>query len=307
MNRLMLSRFANYLEEIARLGSVRRAAERLNVSASAIDKQLLRAEEELGVPLFERLPRGMRLTSAGELVVHRLRGWRRDMATIQSEIEELQGLRRGEVRIAAAPECIAGFLPGALAAFRRDHARIACAVQVVHSDLVRQMVIDGQVDFGLTFSPPPMPGVQVTAEARFVPHALLPETPTQTARPEETISIDAFFAAPMVLPESALHLRDIADILVSRVRREVANAVVTNSLELMHDLVAQGVGHGLVVLPERHAGSARPGLRWLPFAERNLPAIRLSLVVPAERSISVAALTAKDCFETCLAAARCET
>ncbi|TWB13433.1 regulatory helix-turn-helix LysR family protein [Rhizobium sp. ERR 1071] len=69
MSRLLFSRFAHYLDEIANHGSIRKAAERLNVSASAINKQLISAEEEFGVALFERLPRGMRLTSAGELLV----------------------------------------------------------------------------------------------------------------------------------------------------------------------------------------------------------------------------------------------
>ena len=94
MSRLVFSRFANYLDEIARQGSIRKAAEILNISASAIDKQLIVAEEELDVALFERLPGGMRPTSAGEILVLAIRNWRREFARVQTEITQLKGLRR---------------------------------------------------------------------------------------------------------------------------------------------------------------------------------------------------------------------
>ena len=61
---LLHSRKLLYLDEIARCGSIRKAADRLNVSSSAINRQILALEEEFGVPLFERLPRGLRLTAA---------------------------------------------------------------------------------------------------------------------------------------------------------------------------------------------------------------------------------------------------
>jgi molybdenum-dependent DNA-binding transcriptional regulator ModE len=54
----MFSRFTLYFDEVARSGSLRRAAERLNISPSAIDRHILLMEENMGVALFERLPRG---------------------------------------------------------------------------------------------------------------------------------------------------------------------------------------------------------------------------------------------------------
>lgn len=62
------SRFAHYFIAVARCGSLRRAAEQLHISASAINRQILQAEEAFGTPLFERLPEGLRMTTAGELL-----------------------------------------------------------------------------------------------------------------------------------------------------------------------------------------------------------------------------------------------
>jgi DNA-binding transcriptional LysR family regulator len=68
-------------EAVARDGAIRRAAERLNLSASAVNRQILRLEEDLGVALFERLPRGMRLSAAGEVL----------LVSISRQQQELRG------------------------------------------------------------------------------------------------------------------------------------------------------------------------------------------------------------------------
>ncbi|MDP2021345.1 MAG: LysR family transcriptional regulator, partial [Hydrogenophaga sp.] len=64
---------------VAQLGSVQAAAREVSISASAIDRQILILEEDLGVPLFERLPRGMRLTAAGELLLALSQRWKADL------------------------------------------------------------------------------------------------------------------------------------------------------------------------------------------------------------------------------------
>ncbi len=69
------SRFTRYFIEVARQGSIRKASDVLHVSASAIDRQILRAEEELGAQLFERLPGRLRLTAAGELLLVDVKQW----------------------------------------------------------------------------------------------------------------------------------------------------------------------------------------------------------------------------------------
>jgi DNA-binding transcriptional LysR family regulator len=65
----VFSPFIRYFDEVARQGSIRKAADRLNVAPSAVNRQILKLEDELGAPLFERLPRGLRLTAAGEILI----------------------------------------------------------------------------------------------------------------------------------------------------------------------------------------------------------------------------------------------
>ncbi len=80
-----------YLEEVARAGSIRQAAERLNVAASAINRQILKTVDEFGVQLFERLPRGLRLTPAGGLPVRHARPTLHDSRAVVRPDRALKG------------------------------------------------------------------------------------------------------------------------------------------------------------------------------------------------------------------------
>ena len=77
------SRFLRYFMTVGRLGSIRRAADELNVSASAIARQILNVEAEIGAPLFERLPSGLRLTAAGEIMMAAGGRWQKNMADVR--------------------------------------------------------------------------------------------------------------------------------------------------------------------------------------------------------------------------------
>ncbi|EPX76762.1 LysR family transcriptional regulator [Salipiger mucosus] len=279
------------MEEIARLGSIRRAAEALNVSASAIDKQLLRAEQDLGVPLFERHPRGVRLTSAGELLLYRMRSWQKDMQAATSEIEELKGLRRGEVRIAVPQEAVSGFMPQALSGFLEENPRIVTSVRMVESDRVRQMVIENEADFGLTFSPRPLPGVTVLRELPFRVLALVPDDG------RKSISLERFFSRPTLVPDAASHLRDVLDIAAAKAGVDLAPLIVSNSLELLRQMVREGSGHGLVAVCPGTGESAGAELSALPLRAAALPKLTLALISASDNSSALASVLAKRHFE----------
>jgi len=97
---MLQHRLLMYLDQVARAGSIRKAAARLHISASAINRQILALEDELGTPLFQRLPRKMVLTAAGEVLIHHVRQTFKELEWAQVKIEELKGLRRGEVTVA---------------------------------------------------------------------------------------------------------------------------------------------------------------------------------------------------------------
>ncbi|WP_339426625.1 LysR family transcriptional regulator, partial [Pseudomonas proteolytica] len=103
-----------YFDVIRRAGSIREAARRLNIASSAVNRQLLKLETELGTPLFERLPGGLRLTNAGATFARHSIGVLQDAERVRSELEALQGLRTGHVELVAVEGLSSDLLPDVL-------------------------------------------------------------------------------------------------------------------------------------------------------------------------------------------------
>ncbi|MDC1134564.1 LysR family transcriptional regulator [Alphaproteobacteria bacterium] len=87
----------NYLNEISKQGSIRKAAEKLNITSTALNRRLIALEEDIGAEIFERLPRGVRLNTAGELLINQIRKQIVEIERIKSQIADLSGQRRGNV------------------------------------------------------------------------------------------------------------------------------------------------------------------------------------------------------------------
>ena len=113
-----------YFGETVRHGSMRQAAETLHVAASAINRQILKLEDQLQCKLFERLPEGVRLTAAGEVLYRYILGLERDLSRAIAEIDDLRGLRRGHVAISCEDGVARDFLPGVLSEFHRNFPRV---------------------------------------------------------------------------------------------------------------------------------------------------------------------------------------
>ena len=97
----LISPAASWLSLVAKVGSIRRAAVQLNVSPSAVNRQILKLEAEVGAPLFERFPGGIKLTSAGEAMARHVLVVLQDLERARSDIEGLKGARIGHVSVAA--------------------------------------------------------------------------------------------------------------------------------------------------------------------------------------------------------------
>ncbi|MBN9080630.1 MAG: hypothetical protein BGP04_20375 [Rhizobiales bacterium 62-17] len=294
MSRFVFSRFARYFEEVARLGSIRRAAEELNVSASAIDRQLLLAEEEFGVALFERLPRGVRLTAAGEILIYGFRRWQQDLSRIKFEIEELRGLRRGEVKLAVVEEATFDFVPNALASFMQDHPRINLHVTVAEPDRIRQLVLDGQADFGLAFDPQVTPALRIERQARFRFGALVPRDHKLAGQREISFSHCAQY--PLIIPDSIGYLREAIEKLALRAKVLLKPMLTANNLSFIRLMVAQGRGIGFVTSLGAEADAKAPGFSYAELSDRGISPASLTLFAAAERQLSAASILALRYF-----------
>jgi DNA-binding transcriptional LysR family regulator len=157
-------RFLKYFDEVARAGSIRQAAVALHVAPSAVNRRIQDLEEELGVTLFERLPRGMRLNAAGELFIQYVRNRAGALEKVRSEIEELQGLRRGQIKVLASQALAPQFMPKQVAAFRRAHPLVEFQVCIGDHVQALSALRAFETDLALVFNLAPELDLNVVAQ-----------------------------------------------------------------------------------------------------------------------------------------------
>ncbi len=140
---------------VAEAGGFSRAAEVVHVSQPAISMQVAELEESFGTPLFDRLPRGVRLTDAGKTLLH----YAQRIAVLESEAEramrELRGLERGRLALGASKTIGGYLLPAVLGEFRRRHPGIELGLVIDNTETIKTRLLDGALDLGLTEGMPP--------------------------------------------------------------------------------------------------------------------------------------------------------
>ena len=144
-----------YILETARLGSIRRAAEKLYVSPSAVSRQIALLEQRFGMPLFERHADGVRFTPAGEAFARQAHATVRDFERLHSEIDDLQKLRRGTVRIYTVEGTVISVVYRAIAEFAREYPGITYEVQVMGGIRAMAALAAEECDIAISFEPPP--------------------------------------------------------------------------------------------------------------------------------------------------------
>ncbi|ACA17387.1 transcriptional regulator, LysR family [Methylobacterium sp. 4-46] len=155
-----------YFLAVARTGSIAAASAQLNVAASAISRQIANLEAELDCVLFERRPRGMVPSPAGELLAQHAHQVLMRTEQVVTEIRDLQGLVRGLIRVASSEGFALDILPNAIAAFHGSHPGIRFELTILPPAQVTQVVAAGDADIGMTFAMDAVPPVRVVYDAR---------------------------------------------------------------------------------------------------------------------------------------------
>lgn len=237
---MLHSRKLRYIDEIARCGSIRKAAARLNVASSAVNRQILALEEEFGAPIFERLPRGLRLTAAGELFIEHVREVLKDYERLESRIRGLKMPQAGKVSMVTTTGLAAGPLPEILHRFIADHPRIQVQLRNDAGSTTVNPVLAGEVDIGLGFNIAAAPGLRTLAVFDVPVGIVLP--PGHRLAGEGPLDAAKIVQERLILAKTGTSLRDVIDLALAPLPVSIQPVLETNSVEMMKDLVRRGTG-----------------------------------------------------------------
>lgn len=281
------SRFLRYFVAVGKSGSIRRAADELNVSASAIDRQILNVEADIGMPLFERLPTGLRLTAAGEVMMAAGMRWQKNMVYVRAQIEDLRGLKRGHVDIAIIDALAKGYIPSVIQSIQSQYPGITIGVKVLENDDVRRAIASGEVDFGILFEPQTFRDLAVRAFVDVVLGFVTPGDHPFGSRQE--VRFSTCVGSKLIVPAAPLAVYQQVAVLEGITGVVMDKAVTSDNIQMITSLVAQGVGIGILTSIDIITEVERGILTFTKISDAVLRPMTLALCTASARIPSHAA------------------
>lgn len=270
-----------YFVHIAELGSITRAAQHLRVAQPALSRHIHVLEEELGVPLLVRLPRGVRLTTAGRQFLEHCQRIVRELGRAQDGLRSGGAVAQGRVILGVSPTTGPLLLPGMVERMRRQCPQISLKVVDGFSNQLYDWLQTGRADVAVLTNPVNSRTVKITP--------LISEPIVVYARAQGRGGRRFFTAAdlartPVVSTEA---IRIIADEQLQRHKARVRVEAEIDSVEAIRRLVLRGTSLALMPISTFHEDvSARRMAAW-PVADANIHRI-LTLGQQADRRPSAA-------------------
>ncbi|NTF46133.1 LysR family transcriptional regulator [Rhizobium rhizogenes] len=283
----MHSRILTYVDEVARRGSIRAAAERLNVAASAISRQIKTLEDEMGTPIFNRSTYRLTLTAAGEILVRHARDTLKELERTKALIEDLKGLRRGEIGIAMMSGLAANIVPRAVVQFRNANPRVTVHLRLMTTgENILDAVASGDVDLGLGFDFVEHTNVRVLSIALAPLGAVV--APDHPLAERSSLRLSECVRYPLILADKTTAIRPYIDQVFERSKITPSSSVETNSIEMMRQIAINEGGISFLTPFDIESELALGRLVYIPVQELATNMQQLMLV-SAKRSVTALA------------------
>ena len=277
-----------YIDVVAREKSIRKASEKLNITSTALNRRILALEEEVGTPLFERLPSGVRLNTAGELFIQHIRSQMTDLSRVLSQISDLSGVRRGHVIVSGGPEILSFFLPGQIAKYRQDF-------QAVQFDVLRQTpeqsltaLMNFEIDMAFIFDSVLPSDLDIVASVSQPLFALVHRD--HPLAEQQILKLQDCLAWPIISPLSEGGLKTMLEVGRLRTAANLQTVIKTDEPNFISDYIRyeNAIGFAIPLSFEENTQIVA-GLKSIAIDERDVPAGIVHLVQRKGRVLSVAA------------------
>ena len=277
-----------YIDVVAREKSIRKASEKLNITSTALNRRILALEEEVGTPLFERLPSGVRLNTAGELFIQHIRSQMTDLSRVLSQISDLSGVRRGHVIVSGGPEILSSFLPGQIAKYRQDF-------QAVQFDVLRQTpeqsltaLMNFETDMAFIFDSVLPSDLDIVASVSQPLFALVHRD--HPLAEQQILKLQDCLAWPIISPLSEGGLKTMLEVGRLRTAANLQTVIKTDEPNFISDYIRNENAIGFAIpLSFEENTKIVTGLKSVAIDERDVPPGIVHLVQRKGRVLSVAA------------------
>lgn len=277
-----------YFAEVVRAGSIRSASETLYVAASAISRQLAMLEDALGAPVLERRQgRGkVKLTAAGEALMRYHKNVVNESRRLHSEIESLQGLKRGLVNFGMPESLTRDLMPRFLSRFSARYPGVSFNIHVAGSPVLAQMLLNDEIDACFTFGDVPLQDMSVIYSRLLPLFALVPKG--HPLEGFETLRLSDCAEHGLSTLDPSLWAKQQYDEMLAKAKIRPRVVLETNSYELMRNVAAEGMCLTFTTRPlDDPFGKPRAG-SYIPIKDPRARPQRFALSVHKGRNLPLA-------------------
>ena len=272
-----------YFIEVQRCGSIREAAKKMNVAPSAISRQIANLENDINIPLFERRPRGMILTAAGEIYSKYAQRLVAEKDKMVSEIEDLMSMRRGHIRIFTVEGALNELLNKAVVEFRLINPNITFSITITGSEEVVAGIRSVDADIGLTYYANPDAGVKFYTSMKAPLCAVM--APDYPLADSANLRLRDIVNYPFAIPVKSFGIRGLLDSCCKAEGITITPALETNSIEALRGFARNGGGVSSINQSSVFRDILDGRLVAIPFSDHVLNHAFINICILQDRSL----------------------
>ncbi|MCA8023600.1 LysR family transcriptional regulator [Burkholderia metallica] len=234
-----------YFYEAVRCGTIRAAADWLDVAPSAVSRQIGLLEKELDATLMERHARGVTPTEAGRCVIEYFREQLAHRDDLISRLQELRGLKTGQVSLVLGEGFVSDLLAGPMQQFCRQFPGIHVNLDVGSTNDVIRKISNDEGEIGLVYNPPAEPKLVSRASKRQPMMAIVgPDFPR---RSHKVLTVQQLATYPLAATHPSYGTRQMMEAVEYAERVRLGPIATTNSFAILKEFVKSGLG--VAVMP----------------------------------------------------------
>ena len=230
-------------EAAARLGGYTRAAETLHLSQPAVSMQIRQLEEQVGMPLFDQIGKKIHLTDAGRALYQHAQNILAQVHEAQLELEEMRGVRRGQLNITVASTANY-FAPRLLAAFCQRYPEVKISLDVSNREHILALLNEAEKDLAIMGRPPD--AADLVAHPFMHNPLVVIAAPTHPLARARNIPLERLTEESFISREAGSGTRIAAERFFNAAGTRLTTAMEMSSNEAIKQAVQAGLGLGIV-------------------------------------------------------------
>ncbi len=262
------SAFLKYFDEVCKSGSIRKAANRLFVASSAVNRQILKIEDELEVKLFERSHQGIKLTGAGKILARHVSRTLSDADRTLQEIEASKENTLKGISIVGQESVISRFLPPALVSLHAEYPEVATSFMAASGRSLNEFLIKGSADIALAFDPEDDKDIERVLGIELQIGAVM--APSHPLAVHCSVRLDQCTEYNLILPDESWPLRDILDRELAHVQLDPAAITTSNSVEFLRAMLTEESAIGFQTIIGLEQALEEKSLVHIPLSGRQV-------------------------------------